>query len=61
MKTLNKEMLTNRLKLEVGVLEKINKEIEESKITNQAHKLYTWKYMTIGAINMLQSLIEEQL
>lgn len=57
MKTLSKKMLINKLKEEMGILRETNKKIEEKNITNEAHKLYTWKYLTMGAIDMLKTLI----
>ena len=58
MKNLNKEMLINELIKEKAILREINRTIVTGKITNEINELHEWKYLTMGGILMLRSLIE---
>ena len=59
MENLSKEVLINELNVKTAILEEIEKRIENGNIHNLGHRLFKWKYETIGAIDMLQLLINK--
>ena len=58
MKNLSKELLINELNVKTAVLKEIEKKIEDGNIHNEAHRYYKWKHETIGAIEILNKLLE---